>query len=175
MRQLIGDSSIYRVPFDLQDPVNTPDGLNIENADVAAKLVGAIENAQTKLAASQIALDAQLGDIQYTQRNDRKIPIPGGEGWAGAYSMIVTQLSKEPGVGYSPIIHGNSIVQFTTWDDEGKVVPRGLLTYSQSQEPDSPHYADQTELYSRGEWIDFPFYDEEIETDPNLRTLQLSE
>ena len=89
--------------------------------------------------------------------------------------MIVTQLSKETGVGYSPIIHGNSIVQFVTWDDDDKVVPRGLLTYSQSQEPDSPHYSDQTELYARGEWIEFPFHEEEIVNDPNLRSLDLSE
>ncbi len=175
MRPLIGDSSIYKVPFSLTDPVNTPYGLNLQDADIVTKLVGAIEQAQERLTNAEIPLNARLGDIQYADRNGNKIPIPGGEGWAGAFSMIVTQLSKEPGVGYSPIIHGNSIIQFVTWDDNGKVNPMGLLTYSQSQEPDSPHYSDLTELYARGEWIEFPFYEKDIASDPMLRTRQLSE
>ncbi|MEM7360315.1 MAG: penicillin acylase family protein [Pseudomonadota bacterium] len=175
MRVLLGDSSIYRQAFDLADPVNTPAGLKVDDQDVVDKLVSAIETAQETLAKSQIALDAPLGEIQYASRGDRKIAIPGGEGWAGAFSMIVTQLSPEPGVGYSPIIHGNSIMEVVSWDDDGKVVPRGILTYSQSQESDSPHYADQTELYSRGEWIDLPFHEADIASDPNLRSLRLTE
>ncbi|MCH2189851.1 MAG: penicillin acylase family protein [Gammaproteobacteria bacterium] len=175
MRSLLGDSSIYRVPFDLTDPVNTPNGLKVEDKATAEKLIGVIKAVQNTIATAGIELDAKLGDIQYAERNGKKIPVPGGEGWAGAYSMIVTQLSKVKGVGYSPIIHGNSIIQFTTWDDDGKLLPKGLLTYSQSQEPDSPHYSDQTELYAKGEWIDFPFYEQDIVSDPNLRELRLKE
>ena len=32
-----------------------------------------------------------------------------------------------------------------------------ILTYSQSTDPASPHYADATELYSNSGWIDMPF------------------
>ena len=46
-------------------------------------------------------------------------------------------------------------------------------TYSQSPEPDSPHYQDLTELYAAGQWIDLPFTEEEIERDTQLRTLLL--
>ncbi len=53
--------------------------------------------------------------------------------------------------------------------------PTGMLTYSQSQEPESAHYSDLTEVYSRGEWIEFPFTEEDILADPNLRTLTLAE
>ena len=175
MRLLLGDISIYRHSFDLSDPVNTPNGLKIEDEAIADKLINIIEAAQSKILAAGIELDAKLGDIQYAERNGKKIPIPGGEGWSGAYSMIVTQLSKTKGVGYSPIIHGNSLIQFTTWDDEGRILPKGLLTYSQSQETDSPHYSDQTELYAKGEWIDFPFYEEDIASDPNLIEVRLQE
>lgn len=173
MRILRADNTIYRVAFDVSDPQNTPAGLKILDQTVRSKLIGAIEQAQARLAEAEIALDATLGDIQYAQRNGRKIPIAGGEGWSGAFSMTVTQLSDKAGVGYSPIIHGNSIIQFISWDDAGKVVPRGILTYSQSQEPDSPHYSDLTELYSRGEWIDFPFHEADIANDPNLKLLRL--
>ena len=42
--------------------------------------------------------------------------------------------------------------------------PRGkaLLTYSQSGDPDSPHFTDQTKLYSRKEWRPVLFDEEEV-------------
>jgi acyl-homoserine-lactone acylase len=50
-----------------------------------------------------------------------------------------------------------------------------MLTYSQSQEPEAPHYADLTQLYSEGKWIRVPFSEEEIQADPNLVVLELVE
>ena len=89
------------------------------------------------------------------------------------WSMIVAELKDQ--AGYTPIVHGNSYMQIIYWDAEGNLRPRAMLTYSQSQEADSPHYADLTRLYSRGEWIELPFSDEEIERDPNLQRLRLKE
>lgn len=175
MRSLTGNLNVFRVPFDLDDPSNTPSGLNVSSPVVAELLVEAIKTAQQKLSSLNIALDAELGDIQYVQRNERKIAIPGGEGWSGAFSMIIAPLSQKAGVGYTPVVHGNSIIEIVSWDDDGKVNPRGILTYSQSQEPDSPHYADQTELYSKGQWIDFPFHEEDIANNEDLRSLKLIE
>ena len=126
-----------------------------------------------RLNEANIPLTAQLGDIQYAPRNGQNIPIPGGEGWAGAFSMIVTRLQTDQG--YTPIIHGNSYIQVVSWDEQGTLDPRAMLTYSQSPEPDSPHYKDLTELYAAGEWIDLPFTDAEIEADPNLQRLTLTE
>ena len=89
------------------------------------------------------------------------------------FSMIVADL--KPDQGYTPIVHGNSYVQVISWDKDGQLDARGILTYSQSEESDSPHYSDQTELYSRGEWLKFPFADAEIAADPNLISLRLTE
>jgi len=50
-----------------------------------------------------------------------------------------------------------------------------MLTYSQSQEPESEHYEDLTRLYSDGQWIRFPFSDAEIQADPELSVLELLE
>ncbi|MGK0375433.1 MAG: acyl-homoserine-lactone acylase [Arenicella sp.] len=175
MRSLRTDSSIYSVAFDLTDPTNTPSGLKVSDPEVSKLLVTAIETAQDRLIQLNIELDAKLGDIQYVQRNDRKIAIPGGEGWSGAFSMIIAPLAQQAGVGYTPVVHGNSIIEIISWDDNGKVNPRGILTYSQSQESDSPYYSDQTELYSKGQWIDFPFHEEDIANNPDLRSLRLTE
>ncbi|MFT6006629.1 MAG: acyl-homoserine-lactone acylase [Pseudoalteromonas tetraodonis] len=175
MRSLRAEPSIYKVPFDPNDPTNTPSGLNNSDPQISELLIAAIETAQQRLTKLHIALDAKLGDIQYVQRNERKIAIPGGEGWSGAFSMIIAPLAEKQGVGYTPVVHGNSIIEVVSWDDQGKVNPRGILTYSQSQEPDSPHYADQTELYSKGLWIDFPFHEEDIANNPDLHSLRLTE
>lgn len=89
------------------------------------------------------------------------------------FSLIVANVSKDKG--YNPIMHGNSYIQVISWDEEGNLQPGGILTYSQSQEPESAHYSDLTEVYSRGEWIDFPFTEEDILADPNFKSLTLTE
>lgn len=89
--------------------------------------------------------------------------MPGGDGDTGMFSMIVNELHPE--VGYTPIMHGNSYIQVISWDEEGNLDPRAILTYSQSPETDSPYYSDQTEIYAQGGWIDLPFTEQEILAD----------
>ena len=89
------------------------------------------------------------------------------------WSVIVGSLRPE--VGYSPIRGGNSYIQVISWDEAGNLDPRAILTYSQSPEPDSPHYADMTRLYSQREWVRLPFSDAQINADPELVTLSLAE
>jgi acyl-homoserine-lactone acylase len=165
--------NVFAVPFDLADPVGTPRQLAVDDDLVRSALLQALAGAQIRLEDAGIALDARLGDIQYTEANGERLPIPGGEGWAGMWSMIIAAL--EPGRGYTPIVHGNSYMQIVTWNDAGEPEVRGMLTYSQSPEPDSPHHADLTRLHSRGEWVRLPFTEAEIAADPELVTLILSE
>ena len=40
---------------------------------------------------------------------------------------------------------------------------RGILTYSLSANPESPHYDDQTRMFSRKEWIDLPFHEADVQ------------
>ncbi|MDX2428199.1 MAG: penicillin acylase family protein [Xanthomonadales bacterium] len=164
---------VYAVPFDVNDPVHTPDGIAIDNESVAEAIRQALANTQLTLETAGIALDARWGDVQYAERNGEKIGIPGGQGWAGMFSMIVAGLQEEKG--YTPIVHGNSYMQVISWDQQGRLDARGMLTYSQSQDPDSAHYDDLTRLYSDRQWIHFPFSDEEIQADPELFVLDLLE
>jgi len=53
------------------------------------------------------------------------------------------------------------------------VVAEGILSYSQSSDPASPHYQDQTELYSEKKWVKLPFREEEILADPNLQIIKI--
>ena len=108
---------LFASPFDRSDPVNTPSGIDVSNKNVRQAVHDALEQASEKLTKSGIGLDARLGDIQYAERNGKLIPIPGGEGWAGMFSMIRTRLQE--GKGYTPIFHGNSYIQVISWDEEG--------------------------------------------------------
>jgi acyl-homoserine-lactone acylase len=53
------------------------------------------------------------------------------------------------------------------------VEARGIVTYSQSDDPDSPHFGDLTRLYSKGQMIRLPFTEAEIAADPALRSVRL--
>lgn len=164
---------LYRVPFNAEEPVRTPRGLNTGDDQVRSRLLASLGQAVQRLDQHGIALDARLGDIQYTLDGDERIAVPGGQGWAGMWSVIIAGLQEE--AGYTPILHGNSYIQVVGWDEQGRVDPRAILTYSQSDNPASPHYADQTRLYAQGEWLRLPFTEEEIAADPDLQTLVLRE
>jgi acyl-homoserine-lactone acylase len=165
--------NLYAVPFDPADPINTPRGIAIDVPAVRTAVRDELANAQKTLLDADIPLDAPWGDVQFTDRNGQRIPVPGGPGRHGMFSYINTDFT--PGKGYTPIVHGNSYIQVVTWDEAGIPDARGILTYSQSPEPDSAHYADQTQLYSDGEWLDLPFTEEDILGDPNLVTLTLTD
>lgn len=155
--------NLWAVPFDVDDPINTPRGINLADPAVKTGILASLQAAVDKLNAANIALDARLGDIQYAPRNGNNIGIPGGEGWAGMFSMIIANL--KPDEGYTPIVHGNSYIQVISWDEKGELDPRAMLTYSQSPEPDSPYYQDLTQIYSQGGWISLPFTEAEIAAD----------
>ena len=115
-------------------------------------------------------VDEHLSRRWFVEKNGERIGIHGGSG-SMMFSVITSDLVD--GEGYSRIVHGNSYIQVVTWNDDGTPDARGILTYSQSPEADSPHNYDQTELYARGEWLDLPFTDEEILADPKFKVLTL--
>lgn len=172
-RQAARTQGLYAVPFDAADPVNTPRALALDNNQVKQALRQALASSQKLFTDNQIALDAPLGTLQFEPRGNEMIPIPGGDGGAGMWSVITSQY--RPGVGYSPIAHGNSYIQAVGWQQDGSVQANAILTYSQSEDPRSPHFADQTRLYSDSQWISLPFYEQDIAADPNLLTLVLQE
>jgi acyl-homoserine-lactone acylase len=156
-------SAHYAVPFDNADPVHTPRGLKVSETATREAIVTALHVAVDRITDAGIALDARWGDVQFEIRNGEKIGIPGGDGRAGMFSVISARFDGDNG-GYTPIVTGNSYIQSVTWNEDGSPSARAILTYSQSPEPDSPFYADQTKIYSQSQWIEMPFTDEQIAT-----------
>jgi acyl-homoserine-lactone acylase len=146
----------YLVPFSLADPVNTPSGLDpLNNPDALQALAMAVQRFDD----AGIALDAKLGDIQSEPRGAANIPMHGGTNASGLFNII--RASFQGAAGYPDVSSGSSWIQATEFTANGPV-SRGILTYSQSPNPDSPHFADQTQLFSQKQWVDLPFTDEEV-------------
>ncbi|MCX2973100.1 hypothetical protein EYC87_05800 [Halieaceae bacterium IMCC8485] len=146
--------NLWAVPFDATDPVNTPNTLNVSDLALVEAVRQALADSVVFLEENNIALDAPWGEVQFIERSGERIPLPGGSG-----SMLFNVISAGfvEGEGYSDVRAGNSYIHAVSWDETDCPDANAILTYSQSTDPASPHYADATELYSNSGWIDMPF------------------
>ena len=158
---------LWTVPFNPADPVNTPRGLNLANPVVAGAARQALAESWLEANAQGISPDAKWGQVQVAVRGARLIPISGGEGELGIYNAIK---STPIGPGVRNVIYGTSYIQTVQFADTG-VEAQAFLAYSQSTDPASPYYADQTERFSSKAWINQPFTDEQIKSDPQYKTV----
>jgi acyl-homoserine-lactone acylase len=71
-------------------------------------------------------------------------------------------------------VYGTSYIQTVMFDAAGPQA-QAFLTFSQSSNPKSPHHADQTERFSKNEWITQAFTEAQITGDANYRTMSISE
>jgi len=148
---------IWAVPFDVKDPLHTPRDF-VTAGDTGAKLIATLKAAAEEVAKAGVALDARWGDVQYAQRGNERIPVHGGDGQLGVLNV---QISDPAPGGVSPR-HGSSYVQVVGFDATGPVA-NTVLSYSQSPDPASPWYGDQTRLYAKKAWVRFPFTPAQIE------------
>lgn len=140
---------IWKTPFDAKDPLNTPRNLNTSLPSVRQALGDAIRD----LDGAAIPLGARLGDYQKDVRPDGTVtPYHGGPGTLGVFNAL--NAVWNPAKGYvGPLAHGSSFIQAVSFTGSGCPDARTLLTYSQSTNPASPFYADQTGLFSEGRWV----------------------
>ncbi|MFE2289166.1 penicillin acylase family protein [Streptomyces sp. NPDC059443] len=157
---------LWLVPFSAADPVHTPRTLN----QAAPGIGRALADTVTELKAAGIALDAPLGENQFVVRNGEKLPVGGGTEALGVWNKIEAPWNAAAG-GYPEVVHGSSHIQAVGWDGSRCPVARTLLTYSQSSNPNSPHYADQTRLFSQERWVKSRFCEWDILTSPQLKVV----
>ncbi len=172
--------NLFSIPFDPADPVNTPAGLAPAQGTGADQALVALGHAVAGLSSAGIDPAAPLGDIQFTLKNDEKIPIHGGLGSSGAFNIVGysdpsskrTLLPEmeamgilNPGTGLHDegylINFGTSFAFALEFTDDG---PRaeGIVTYSQSSDSSSEHFGDQTKHYSGGQLRPILFNSEDI-------------
>jgi acyl-homoserine-lactone acylase len=140
--------SPFSTAFNPSDPVNTPNTLNTSSPTVQDALGDAIQDLQ----GAHIPLDAAPGDVQAITHDGVRIPIHGGIGDPnGEFNAIWTTFA--PGKGVSSITGGSSFVQAISWNNGPCPIGGSILTYSESDNPDSSHFDDQTKLFSRKQWV----------------------
>lgn len=129
--------------FDATDPVHTPNTLDTSDDRVLEALGRAVRDVE----AAGVDLDAPWGEVQTEVRRGQPIPIHGGPGNAGTFNVI----SPSGSLPWTSIASGASWIMAVEFTDDGPI-SEGVLTYSQSPDPESPWYADQTQLYSQKGW-----------------------
>jgi len=165
-------ASLYNVPFDPADPIHTPRDLN---SAAAAQLQQAFGAAVARVQASGYAVDAARGDYLFATRGGKKIPLYGGCGGPGYFTIACSENRLDKG-GYTmdgnP--NGNSYMQVVRFPDGG-VEAHTFLTFSLSDDPASAHNGDYTRAYSEGKWLKVPFSESEIKADANYRSTSIAE
>ncbi|MFJ1549192.1 penicillin acylase family protein [Streptomyces sp. NPDC088246] len=163
-------AELWKVPFSPADPVGTPNTLNTSAPGVTKALADTV----TELRAAGIALDTPLGQYQTVLRNGKRIPLGGGTESLGIWNKTEPVWDAAAGA-YTDVSAGSSYIQAVGWTGSRCPVARTLLTYSQSSDPNSPHYSDQTELYSGERWVTSRFCEKDILRSPALRVVRVHE
>lgn len=157
-------ASWWRVPYDPAHPVTTPSGIDGGNADVQRALADTVQLFDTQ----RLALDASPGDTMRWHA----VPLHGCDEVSGCFNIV----DASPTSGHSAIdvsadntAQGSSFIMAVEMTAHGPIA-RTITTYAESGNPTSPHFSDQTALFSRRQWITERFTEAEILADPQLRT-----
>ena len=169
----LSKGKLFAVDFDPADPVGTPRTLA-----EGPQAIDNLKRAVVVLESQKIALDVPLGELQYFDKHGRRMPVHGGDGFIDGLmnmehaSRNTTTLEpfEEPKLvkgsrlltekGY-PIAHGSSFIMVMEYTDKGPHA-KAFLTYSESGDPASPHYTDQTELFAKKQWRPILFEEKQI-------------
>ena len=86
----------------------------------------------------------KLGDYQKLVRGKKEVPI-----W-GMPDVITAMTSSKHKDGIRKIVHGESYIQLVKFSD-GKPHIESIMSYGNSENPDSPHFDDQMEMFAKFE------------------------
>ena len=164
-----GPNGFWADAFNPADPLTTPSQLNTANPQILTALADAVENLQQ----NGIPLDASYEQVQHVTRNGTTIPIPGCSTCYGAIGAYDGTQAIYSGFSYGQVDYGNSLVMFTELTPQGPV-SRGILTYSEATNPQSPWYDNMTQLYSEGQWVSLAYTPAQLTSQPGLTTTVLT-
>jgi acyl-homoserine-lactone acylase len=145
----------------------------------------ALAQAVEHLRAAHVPLDATLGSVQHTDKGSRRIPVPGAADQVGILNVVdyvFPAQSLEPPMPDGTPVSGSGLttdgyvvndgtsflmaVEFTAHGPQANA----LLTFSESEDPASPHFADQSGLLARKFLPRALFTEPQIMSDPRLST-----
>ncbi|GIH19286.1 penicillin acylase family protein [Rugosimonospora africana] len=171
---------LWGVSFSPTDPGHTPRGAPAD----PMPLLQAMARAILRLRGLGYAPNVKLQTVQYTIKNNVRIPVPGAGESVGIANAVYfeddTNTSLEPRMsGGTPLAgtdltsagyvvnFGTSFLATVQFAASGPQA-RGLLTFGESGSPSSPHYSDQTQLFKTKTLRPMLYTDSAINSDPNL-------
>lgn len=147
----------WKTPFNLNDPVNTPAGLN----PAYVPLYNGLADTVQQMRDAGIPLDATLRDYQLSEYGQSRTPLHGGEGTRGLFNAMNTRWRGDhigAGGGGPSFLQAVEFTQGSTCPDV-----RTLLLGSQRSQHAWDRADEQQIKYSRGEWVHPPFCEGELE------------
>ncbi|NUP52260.1 MAG: hypothetical protein HOW97_33795 [Catenulispora sp.] len=158
----------WRVPYDPRQPLTTPRGINGDLPSVQTVFADVVR----LMAAGGVPVDAAPGQM----RRWDGVPLPGCSSPEGCFNVV----SGSPTSGQNGGIDasgpnravGSSFVMAVRMTAAGPKAAT-VLTYSESTNPASPHYTDQSELFSHSQWVTERFSAAEIGASPALQVTTL--
>ena len=128
-----------------------------ENDNTVSKetLLSALTEVKRYLIDNFGSIDITLGDFQKLVRGDKEIPI-----W-GLPDVITAMSSRPYKDGKNKVTQGESYIGLVRFNEKGPIL-ESIISYGNSDNPDSDHYTDQMELYSKFKTKKMTFDKQEI-------------
>ena len=152
---------VWRVAFDPRSAQTTPRGLAIERPEVAKALREAMLASVAQVTELGLKAGTRWGDIQVSGNT----PMHGGPQELGIYNAMQSVPRAD---GKREVVSGSSYLQIVTFDDKGPKA-EGVLAFSLSSDPASPHFKDQTQAFSEKKLSPLPFTEQQIKADPQYQ------
>ena len=121
-------------------------------------LLSALADTKAYLIDNFGSIDITLGDFQKLVRGDKEIPI-----W-GLPDVITAMSSRPYKDGKFKVTQGESYIGLVSFNQNGPVL-ESIISYGNSDNPDSEHYTDQMDLYSKFETKKMVFDKEQVYKD----------
>ncbi|MDJ0979840.1 MAG: acylase [Erythrobacter sp.] len=110
-------------------------------------------------------IDPPLSELLRLRQGDVDLPLDGGSDTLRA--ATTWQVDAD---GRLALIHGDSFIQWVEWKDGERVSSRSVQPFGQAiTRPDSPHYADQMQLYVDHELKPVRFWRDDVEANAKRR------
>ncbi|WP_257447734.1 acylase [Archangium lipolyticum] len=178
--------TLFATAFSPARPMETPNTLVPAPAAGADPLLGRLAEAVLRLGDAGIAVDAPLGQVQFSPRGGARTPLHGGTTVDGTMNVVSYRTLKSTLDETTPrgrvigtqsglstdgyvINYGTSFLMAMHYTDSGPEA-RALLTYGESEDPASSHVNDQLQLFSQKQWRPILFSEQEIANAPSLET-----
>lgn len=152
---------VWRVAFDPRSAQTTPRGFAIERPEVAKALREAMLASVAQVNELGLKAGTRWGDIQVSGNT----PMHGGPQELGIYNAMQSVPRAD---GKREVVSGSSYLQIVTFDDKGPKA-EGVLAFSLSSDPASPHFKDQTQAFSEKKLSPLPFTEQQIKADPQYQ------